>query len=285
MKTLKMSKRGTIRKLSLQSIAFTVVVWCGTAAFALDPMGPPSTDIEQYQFMLGAEFSHSKMDLELSNGMWTEYLDGVFWDTGEAVDIKLKDFKVDRSYVHLGYGISDYCEAFLRVGGSRGRFGDSIWEDAEDFDSESEPAIGIGLKATFYEENNLQIGGLIQTNWAEYDGKLDASHWVAPDFVEIDMVEIQIALGVTCMLSDAVSVYGGPFVHFVDGELSDTYSAVDSGTGGLLNSEYVWDLEQDSVFGGYIGARAELGENCFLNFELQHTSASSAFGMGIQWKF
>ncbi|MBN2181516.1 MAG: hypothetical protein JW715_06355 [Sedimentisphaerales bacterium] len=285
MKTLIMPENQTMRTSSLQIVTFIVVVLYGTFAFALDPIGPPATNIEQSQFVIGAEFSHSEMDLELKNGMWIEYLDGVFWDTGDAVDLKIKDFEVNRSYVHLGYGIADNCEAFFRLGGSSAEFGDSIWEDSENFDSRSEPAIGIGIKATFYEDDYFQLGGLFQTNWAEYDGKLDASHWAAPDFVEVDTVEVQLALGLTCKLSDSVSVYAGPFAHFVSGELNDTYSEVDSGTGGLLNSKYIWDIEQDSVLGGFFGARAQLSENCFLNIELQHTSSSEAFGLGIAWRF
>ena len=131
----------------------------------------------------------------------------------------------------------------------------------------------------------FQIGGLFQANWAKFDGKLYAEHWAASDFVEIDMAEIQIAVGMNCMLSDQVSVYGGPFFHFIDGELYDTFSEVDAETGGLLTSEYLWNIEQDSVFGGYLGAQMELAENCFLNIEFQHTTAADAFGASIAWRF
>lgn len=276
--------KNTIR-IWASAFAVLVAVLGGTTAFALDPIGPPVADMEFGQFKFGVDFSHTNMDFELKNGIWFEYLDGVFDNWGDAVDLTLKDFEANRYYAKLGYGISDNCEAFFRLGGSSAEFGDSLWEDNEEFDSNAEPAFGFGIKATFLDEGNFQLGGLIQANWSEYDGMLYASHWASSDFVEVDMAEIQIALGMNCMLSDRVSVYGGPFFHFLDGELYDTFTEVDAGTGGLLTSEYLWDIEQDSVFGGYLGTKMELTDNCFLNIEFQHTSAADAFGASIAWKF
>jgi len=269
----------------LSVLSLIIVACIGPAGFALDTMGPPVADMEQGQFKIGLDFSHSNMDLELNNGSWIENLDGVLLYWGDAVNLKLKDFEINRVCVNLGYGISDNFEAFFRLGGSRVEFGDSLWEDNEKFDSEAEPAMGFGVKATFLDEGNLQLGGLLQFNWAEFDGRLSASHWAASDFVEVDMAEVQIAVGINCMLSERVSVYGGPFFHFIGGELYDTFSEVDADTGGILTSEYLWDLEQDSAFGGYFGAQMALTENCFLNVEFQHTAAAEAFGAGIAWRF
>ena len=272
-------------KLYISVFASIIFGFYCSAVFALDPIGPPSSDIEQGQFKIGTDYSHSNMDLKLNNGIVIEYLDGFFNGWDEAVDLTLKNFKINRGYANLGYGIADNFEAFFRLGGSSAEFGDSIWEDSEKFDSRAEPAAGFGVKATFFEEYNLKLGGLIQANWAGYDGKLNAKHWASSDFVEIDITEIQFAVGVTCILSDRVSVYGGPFLHFIDGELNDVYSEVDTDTGGLLTSDYSWDIEQDSSFGGYLGTQMELAENCSLNIEFQHTAAANAFGASIAWRF
>lgn len=281
----KFSKINIFKKTWLSGFIFLTICWSGTTSVGLDSMGPPSTNIEHGQFSIGTDFTHSNTDLELNNGVWTEYLDGVFNDWGEAVDFKLKNFEINRGYVRLGYGISDNCEAFFRIGGSSAQFGDSIWEDSEKFDSRAEPALGFGVKATIFDGGNFKFGGLLQTNWAGFDGKLEASHWAASDIVEVDMVEVQIAAGVTLMLSDRVSIYCGPFAHFIDGELDDTFSAIDTGTGGLLTSRYLWDIEEDSAFGGYLGTQMELSENCSLNMEFQHTASANAFGAGIVWRF
>lgn len=279
------AKNRNTRILRLVSAALIAVGLSRPSALALDPMGPPAAGLEQGQFKAGVEFSYSEMDLELSNGSWVEFLDGAFLDAGEATSFTLKDFEVAKTFVNFGYGFADVCEGFLRLGGTKGEFGDSIWLDSEEFNSGNELAVGGGLKATFFEEGGLRLGGLIQGSWAEYHGQLDAPHWAAPDYVEMDLTEVQIAAGATYTWADRFSVYGGPFFHFVSGNLDDTVSEVDAISGGLLNSEYVWDVDEDSVFGGYLGAQLEVGENCSVNVEYQKTAAADAFAAGILWRF
>ncbi len=260
----------------LSVLALVMVGLGGSAAFALDPMGPPAAGLKQGQFRTGADYSYSTMDLQLKEGEWVEYLDGAFFNSGEGVSLKLKDFKAKKAYINLGYGIAENWEAFLRLGGTNARFGDSIWEDDEKFDGNADFAIGGGAKATFYQEGNLMLGGLFQASWATFDGQLKAAHWAAADFVEIDITEIQIAVGPTYKLTDGVWIYAGPFLHFIDGHLDDTFVQVDEGTGGLLASKYSWNVEEDSIFGGYIGAHVELTENCLFNVEYQRTAAADA---------
>ena len=279
-----LAKAENKRKIWLLGLSLIMVAFCGSAAFALDPMGPPAADLQAGQLKAGVDYSKSTMDLELNEGIWVEYLDGIFLDVGEAVPFTLKDFKMNKAYFNFAYGAADNCEAFLRVGGTSATFGDSIWEDGERFDSNTDFAIGGGIKATFYEEDDLKIGGMLQVSWAEFDGKLKATHWAASDFVGIDIAETQIAIGATYRLTEHVSIYGGPFLHFISGELEDTFSEIDAG-GGLLTSEYSWNVEQESVFGSYIGTQIELTEEFSFNIEYQHTSASDAFGAGLKWRF
>lgn len=279
------ARNQNIRTIRFAITAVIAVGLSGSSAFGLDPTGPPAAGLEQGQFKAGVEFSYSEMDLELSNGSWVEFLDGAFLDAGQATSFTLKDFEATKTFVNLGYGFADICEGFIRLGGTKGEFGDSIWLDSEQFDSGTELAVGGGLKATFFEEGGLRLGGLIQGSWAEYHGQLDAPHWFAPDYVEMDLTEIQIAAGATYTWADRFSVYGGPFFHFVSGNLDDTVSEVDAISGGLLNSEYVWDVDEDSVFGGYLGAQLEVGENCSVSVEYQRTAAADAFAAGILWRF
>jgi hypothetical protein len=262
-----------------------VVGLAGSSALALDQMGPPAAGLDQGRFRAGVDYSYSEMDLELSDGTWTEFLDGVFLDAGEGTSFTLENFKVNKAYANLGYGFADNCEGFLRLGGTSGEFGDSIWEDGEEFDSNAELAVGGGIKATFFQEGGLKLGALLQGSWAEYHGKLDAPHWAAPDFVELEMAEVQIAVGATYTWADTISVYGGPFFHFISGELEDTLSEVDPISGGLLNSVYVWDIDEDSVFGGYLGVQLEPVEGFSFNVEYQHTGSADAFGASLTWRF
>ncbi len=271
--------------IRLLGFAVMIVSLGSSTVLALDPLGPPAAGLEQGQFKMGVDFSQSEMDLELSEGVWVEFLDGIFFDSGEATTFTLKDFEINRVYANFGYGLADNCEAFLRLGGTDGRFGDSLWEDSEEFESSSDLAVGGGIKATFFEAGGLKLGGLFQANWAEFDGQLSAPHWAASDFVEVDIAEVQIAVGASYTWADRVSVYGGPFFHFVSGDLDDTFSEVDAGSGDLLTSEYLWQIDEDSVFGGYFGVQLEVAEGCSFNVEYQRTAAADAFGASLMWRY
>ena len=283
--TAALTKTKNMRNLLLGILALVIVGLGSSSAFALDPMGPPTAGLEQGQFRAGVDYSYSEMDLELTDGTFVEYLDGVFFDSGEATSFALKDFEASKAYVNLGYGFADNCEGFLRVGGAKGEFDDSIWLDSEEFDSGSNLAVGGGIKATFFEEGGLKLGALLQGSWAEYQGQLDSPNWTGPDFVEIDMTEVQIAVGASYTWEERFCVYGGPFFHFVSGDLDDTVGASVTGLGELLNSEYDWEIEEDSTFGGYIGAQLEVAEGCSFNVEYQFTAAANAFGASILWRF
>lgn len=269
----------------LPCVVLVVFGLASSACFALDLMGPPASGVKQGQFHVGADYSYSEMDLELDAGRWIEYLDGVFNGAGQATSFTLKDFETARLYANLGYGIADNWDVFLRLGGTDAEFGDSIWQDQERFDSGAQMAIGAGVKATFYEEGNFKLGGLFQVSWAEFDGELVAPDWVAADSVEMDITEIQVAVGPTYRFTDRFSMYGGPFFHFVDGDLDDVYSEIDEATGGLLNSHYSWRVQEDSILGAYIGAQVDLAENCSVNIECQLTSAAEAICLGLLWRF
>jgi len=275
-----LSKAGNTRSIWL--LGFVLMVG-GSAAFALDPMGPPTADLRQGQFEEGIEYSYGTMDLKLKDGIWIEQLDGVFYDAGNADSLTLKNFKTNKAYFNLGYGIIDGLDAFLRLGATTATFGDSIWEDAEEFDNNADFTVGCGIKATFYEDDNLKLGGLFQASWAEFDGRLSAAHWAAADLVEMSIAEIQVAVGPTYKLADHISIYGGPFFHFVVGDLDDEFS--EASEGGLLTSKYSWDVDESSNFGGYIGAKVDIAEDLSFNIEYQHTESADALSAGLIWRF
>ncbi len=275
-----LSKAGNIRSIWL--LGFVLLVG-RSAAFALDPMGPPTAGLRQGQLKEGIEYSYGTMDLKLNEGTWIEHLDGVFYDSGNANSLTLKNFKTNKAYFNLGYGIIDGLDAFLRLGATTVTFGDSIWEDAEKFDNNADFTVGCGIKATFYENDKLKLGGLFQANWAEFDGRLSAAHWAAADLVEMSITEIQVAVGPTYKLAEHISIYGGPFFHFVIGDLDDEFSQVSEG--GLLTSKYSWDVDESSNFGGYIGAQVDIAENLSFNIEYQQTASADALSAGLIWRF
>jgi long-subunit fatty acid transport protein len=275
------------RRICYLSFAIAIVCIGVPAAFALSPMGPPTAGLKQEDFKIGVDYSHSKMDLEFNEGTYVKYLDGWFDEAGDASDLKLKDIKINKTYLNIGYGVTNDLEIFFRLGGTNARFsGSTFWPSGEEFDSNTDFAVGGGIKATFFKEGKLKIGGLIQADWSELDGAIRPKEWpVADDTVKFDLTQVQIAAGPSYDLTDRFSIYCGPFLHFVRGNWEDVYNEIDPDTGGLLTSKYSWTVKEDSCFGAYIGTQMELTENSTLLIEYQRTSAADAFGASVAARF
>lgn len=276
-----MMRRGTPAKRTKYSVetvclglAFIVVSLAGSPALALDPMGPPASALWKGDYRVGLDYSLSEMDLELTDGTLT----GV----GKTIDLTLKDFQAHRAYATLGYGLSDNWEGFLRLGGANGTFGDTIWNAGEELEGGIDFAAGAGIKATFYETDLWRFGALLQAGYAEFDGTLESgvSGWL-PDFTEVDILQIQAALGATYRWTDRLSIYAGPFAYMLMGDFEDTFPLTGEST---IVSTYHWDLDSGLNFGGYLGANFMLRENCACNIEYQIAGNASTIGLGLMWK-
>ena len=277
--------KADMRKIRLFGFALMVFGLCGSNAFALDLMGPPTAEIEKGMSRVGIDYAFSDMDLELIEGKGTTFRDGTLLGSGSVASQTISGFKVNTLYAVIGYGVFDNCEAFLRMGAANATFGDSLWEEGEDFDGDIDFAIGAGIKANFYKEFNWKIGGVIQINRAELDGKLDSSSWTVPQpqLVDITTTEIQIAIGATYLYSRRLSIYGGPFAHFISGDFdfdfnrsTDTVSDV---------GKFSWQINEGPTYGGYLGAQYELTQNISGNIEYQNSSDANVFGLSLLMKY
>jgi opacity protein-like surface antigen len=224
------------KKMLLVAVVLMVLALAGSSALALAPMGPPTAGLKTGQFRVGIEYAYSNVDMEIESD-------------------ELDDVTSNMIFGNLGYGIMDDWEAFVRLGVANADIEDS------DFSGDYGFAWGLGTKVTFLKQENLNWGALFQMTWTNSED----------DDVEFDFYDMQIAVGPTWKLSDTLSIYGGPFVHLIDGD-------VDSG-------HHTYDLEEDSAFGGYVGAEAALADNTSLFGEFQFTGAGWAIGTGISWKF
>jgi len=247
----------------------------GSAAFALEPMGPPRASVDEGQFSVGADISYGKTDLKLSGGGWVN--PSTDPATGSEGGRKIRDLETTKLYCTAGYGFAEKWEAFLGIGATKAEFGHDLWSQGEDFDSGIGFGIRGGVRATILElpDHDLQIGGLIQLDWANYDGKLESGQWPAPDFVEVDLTGMQIAVGATYWWKDGLTVYGGPFVHYVEGDLEQFT------TDGF---DLKWDIDDGPIWGIYLGALydlADIAENCVLNIEYQLSSEASLLAAGL----
>jgi len=235
----------------------SIVVLSGllsSSALALTPLGPPRAELEKGKRSLGFLFSSSEMDLEMTWGGLTS---------------TMPDMESNTYLLRAGYGLSDGCEIYSLIG-----FSDL---SSEGFDGDSDVAWGFGTKFTLAEKDQVTWGGLFQMCSISSDGSIYED---VPGFgmqtidVDVQIFDIQIAFGPT-YTKDAFSIYGGPFLHFVTGDLE----------GSALGVTVEFDIEQKSEFGGYIGTQFELNKSTAVFFEYQMTGDASAIAGGIVVRF
>jgi hypothetical protein len=149
----------------------------------------------------------------------------------------------------ISYGLRDHCELYVRGGTGGG----SAWIPI---------TLGAGAKWTFYQKAEFPLGALFQLHW--FPGTSFAT--------EIDLYEFQIAAGTTYCV-DRFSVYGGPFLHFLRGDEDSS-----------IFGTHI-DLEEESVLGVYVGARADVNNRIGLDIEFQVTADAYGVGLGLPIRF
>jgi len=267
--------------MSLLAIPLVAIALSSSLTFALDPMGPPAATLKKGQFGAGAEYSYSKMDLDFNSGKKITTPPGT---VASSDTFKIKNIEMNKIYTNLGYGITDNWETFLRLGGANA---DSEIKDT-DHDGSTNFAIGFGTKVTFYEKDKLKLGGLFQMSWAELKAKGSGTLIVMEtpfpfsESSDIELTEIQIAIGPTYQLMKGVSVYGGPFLHYVDGEL-DTHRLYPTMAPTTVDASF--NLDSTTVLGGYVGLQVDAIENISFNIEYQCTPDADAIGMSLIYRF
>jgi hypothetical protein len=288
-------------------VVLVVVGLCSTVALALDPLGPPTAGLKAGKFSTALEYAHSKMDLEMSGMKWSGSEIEVEVDDGESgpgsgiyKSKGLKDLKQNKVYANIGYGITDYWEVFLRLGGSdidakwdeRDPLGDPNESENYDIDTSMSFVWGLGTKATFYKEGNLSLGALFQIHFSDFELDRGSSYaysgttyWEkGTEKMELNFTEMQLAVGPTYELAPGFCVYGGGFWHDVDGEYKENDREIDS-DGNSETDKKSADIKEESSFGGYIGLKADIAENTSLNGEWQHTSDADLFAATLVFRF
>lgn len=277
------------KKIALFAVAFILVFVSNSVVLALVPMGPPKALLGQDRWDIGIEYAYTSMDLEAV---------GTVLDIQPGLTVARKDkhnienFKSNIIMGRAGYGINDDWDAYVRLGVADAQSDiDRIFSDGaapdeyKGFDGNFGLAYGFGTRATFWQDSEVSWGGLLQITWLEPgDSSIDLKD--DPVFTgdaEIDIWEVQIAVGPTLRLDNDVRVYGGPFLHFVNGDLDLSGQTVDMGTD--LRVEASGDIEEESQFGGYAGAHLDVDENTSCCIEFQFTSDAWGFGIGAARRF
>ena len=256
----------------------------GSTALAIAPLGPPTAGLDQGQWRVAFEYGYREGDLEASNSKATTWGTIEIDDLDTGASATIKDVESSAYIANIGYGATENWEVYVLLGAA------DLQIDYENgtkfFDGTYDPYFGFGTKLTFRKEEPLSWGAMFQMDWTNSDDEeffeldfFDDSH------AEVGYYEIIIAVGPTYEMNEQFRIYGGPFFYLLDGEyeleVEDSIDFIDEYGYGKLS----FDIEEESSFGGYIGAEYDLTENAPLFVELQFTPDSWGFGAGIGWKF
>ncbi|MHC4073561.1 MAG: hypothetical protein ACYSW0_11005 [Planctomycetota bacterium] len=287
------------KRIATLAVALVVVGACSSVVLALPPMGPPKAMVGQDQWTVGLGFSHSEMDLQ-THGTGRED-QGIGFLPAAYDKHQIEDLTSNIVLGSLGFGVSDSWDVFLNVGAADAD--DEITETLPNgavgnqysgLDSSHDFAWGFGTRMTFWRDGDVTWGGLLQILWQNPDGSitLDPGSPLFDPFggnnklsgdADLDFWELQIAVGPTLEL-DNFRVYGGPFLHFVEGDVDIDVTGTDDvpSTWRVISSQ---EIREESRFGAYAGAQWLVAENTTANVELQFTADAWAFGLGAIWKF
>lgn len=249
-----------------------------SVASAFDPIGPPAARLKAGWSATTLEYLYSSVDLEAD-----EFTLGPIAFSPATV----KSIKSNKFYANFASALQDYGEVFLRLGAMDASpdTGDNRdnWAGFVG-DSDYEFAIGAGAKFNFGQsQDGAHIWSLVaQTSYTSLD--LDVKTGPILDSIatlaaEIDMWEVQVALGYTRQFGDRFWVYCGPFLHFVSGD-ADIKGSIDGAA-----TKASTDLREESMLGGYIGAEWSRGGDLSFCMEWQFTGGGYALGAGLIWRF
>lgn len=226
------------------------LVFCSTA-FGLDRIGKPKADLEQGQLSLGFDYSFSRENVEARGSL-----------LGIPFKTRFEDVESNRYYANIGYGLTDWIQPFIRIGTA-----DADYDDLE-FNGSDQLAWGYGVKLTAYENESLSLGAIGQMSWINTD---DAGvDWEA----DYEGYEIQIAAGPTLDMGGWF-LYGGAFYYILEGDYDEK----------ALGLTLSADIEEDSNWGGFIGAELPIIPGFLLNVDYLIMDDAYAIGAGLVIKF
>ena len=254
-----------------------VVALCSANVLAVGILGTPTAELEQNKWDLGFNYMYSTQDLAKTN---TEF--GFVGNVPSADKMKIRDFNVQRYYLTLGYGVTEWWEVYAQIGVADTKMktqfqGQPDWNS---FNFDNDMVWGLGTRITVAEQDRVKWGITAQMNW--FDTELTEKNvFVAGDRDKhmIDGFDFFAAFGPTVDMG-GWNLYGGPFYYCLKGDFENKYTA----PGDPLFKE-TGNLRQKSHFGGFIGAQFDLYTNTKMNVEFSGTPDGWAVGTGIAYTF
>ena len=261
-----------MRKSPMIIVAIMLILVCSNVVFGFDPMGPPKAMLSKEEPAGRLEYVYSNMEIGSANPFGPKSVD-------------IESIEINKIYANVGYGFADGWEIFGRLGAAAV----SVDEDANIGNygalignSKFNASVGAGARVTFYESKNLSVGLLAQISYTVIDDFSGNSGTLfdtpATLSTKLTMTEIQVAVGPTWHCTEWLSIYGGPFLHFIDGkvEMVGTFEGF-SGT-----FPYSAGIDQREVLGGYIGANLRFSESPNINCNVEFQTTGSRYAVAIQ---
>lgn len=240
----------------------TLLVLCA-ATPSSGQIGPPQPRAEAQSYSLGIGVHNAR-------SRWTPY-----------------DYTVDRNriYAEGSYGVSDWIEAFGRVGGSDWVINDvrTLRPDmGRDVHADGYPAfLSGGLRGKAWQSGRWSLGASFDTSW--YGSAKETIRWTYNVYQELYVdptVEINAALSIGCDVGRGV-VYGGPLLHFA-------YTRIDVRTHEFGPDWEIEDRIDDRTvrdkggWGGFVGWRTPLGDNGW-HLQLEGTALRDGLGGALSF--
>jgi hypothetical protein len=214
-------------------------------------------------------------------------------------DFDLNNLKSTTLFGQLGYGVDEKWDLFLVLGASSTQGdtklasgGSAVYIGSGEqfqYDSSMNFAWGLGTRITIYESTDVSWGALGQITW--HNPSKSRSSWTNPSDptetmiadLDLDFMEIQLAAGPSLNLGSGW-VYGGPFLHFIDGDMSMSGTYNDSGlpANGTLSGRF--DVKQKSEIGLYLGGQWLVNDKVYWYADAQFTGNAWGLGLGGLWR-
>ena len=241
---------------------------------AIGNIGAPTAELKAGKWSVGGDYSYSDIDLDTGKMKFTDSEGG----SGKT-PFDFPKVKTNFYYATLGYGLADNWEVYGRLGiadiKGEDRFPDysNQWEGGN-FDNDL--VWGIGFRYTFYQQDKVRWGVTANMNWID-----TSEDWTSDgqkETVDFSAYDLLVAVGPTVDMG-GWKLYGGPFFYMFNGD----FDLKDTSPGGWWKGSA--DVEEDSSFGGYVGAAIPLAANTDMTFEGAAISGGWAAGTGVIFRF
>jgi hypothetical protein len=266
-------------------VLWVLVASMSAGALAVGFMGPPTAELKQGQWNMGYNYTYSDMDLDRTTFKPKFLIEGLSIEGPSTAKVDIEDFKTQRHYFTVGYGLADWWELYAQVGGADVKAELEAEGESMGLNFDNDFAWGWGTRITLAEQDKVKWGVSAQMNWLDTDTEKKYTEEILGEQApitekwDIESFDLLVAFGPTVDMG-CWKLYGGPFYYMFDGDFDITLKAFDV-KGAVFNA----DMEEDSSFGGFIGAIFPLSQSMDWTTEFAATGDGWAIGTGLGWKF